>query len=175
MSRSRHAPERAPTDAPTAPSRDAAVGAAASVPGAPPDAMRLTLELEIPSDVRYIEPTVGVVQRECQFFEFPPHHCSLNVPVALSEALSNAILRGNGEDPRKAVQVRAEVNRAGLVVEVRDEGPGFDLESATSDPTAPENLLREEGRGLFLMRALMDDVERYDDEGNVVRLTLRRP
>ena len=137
--------------------------------------MRLRLELEIPSDVRYIEPTVGVVQRECELFEFPPHHCSLNVPVALSEALSNAILRGNGEDPHKAVQVRARVDRQGLVLEVRDEGEGFDLDACLSDPTAPQNLLREEGRGLYLMRALMDDVEQFDDGGNVVRLTLHRP
>ena len=144
-------------------------------PGAPPDAMRLTLELEIPSDVRYIEPTVSVVQCHCQTFAFPSRHCTLNVPVALSEALSNAILRGNGEDPHKAVLVRARVDREGLVLEIKDEGEGFDLEECINDPRAPQNLLSEDGRGLFLMRALMDDVERFDDDGNVVRLTLRRP
>lgn len=143
--------------------------------GAPPDAMRLTLELAIPSDVRYIEPTVSVVQCHCQTFAFPSRHCTLNVPVALSEALSNAILRGNGEDPSKAVVVRARVDRVGLVLEIKDEGDGFDLEECLNDPRAPQNLLREDGRGLFLMRSLMDDVERFDDGGNVVRLTLRRP
>ena len=64
--------------------------------------------------------------------------------------------------------------RAWLVVEVSDEGGGFDLEKAEIDPTSPENLLREDGRGLFLMRRLMDSVERFDDRGNVIRMTLRR-
>ena len=145
---------------------------------APPGGMRLRLELEIPSDVRYIEPIVGVVQRECTVFSFPSRHCALNVPVALSEALSNAILRGNGEHPDKQVRVRASVDQSGLVVEVEDEGAGFDLDASVNDPAEPGNLEREDGRGLFLMRALMDRVEQFRDGsegGNVVRLTLRRP
>ena len=156
-----------PSDAPSAPP-----GAAS---GAETEAMRLLLEVEFPSDVRYIEPTIGRVQRECEAFAFPRRQCTFNVPVALAEALSNAILRGNKEDPAKSVRVRAHLDRRALVLEVRDEGPGFDLDVCCSDPTAPQNLLREEGRGLFLMRELMDRVERYDDHGNVVRLTLRRP
>jgi serine/threonine-protein kinase RsbW len=60
------------------------------------------------------------------------------------------------------------------VLEVSDQGTGFDLEACTRDPTRPENLDREDGRGLFLMRSLMDRVERYSDGGNVVRLTVHR-
>ncbi len=143
---------------------------------APPDALRLRLEVEIPSDVRYIEPVVSVVQRDCELLAFPPRHCSLNVPVALSEALSNAILRGNEEAPEKLVRIRATLDHGALVIEVSDQGSGFDLDGATSDVTDPANLLREEGRGVFLMRALMDRVERYHEgDKNVVRLTLRRP
>lgn len=99
---------------------------------------------------------------------------SLNIPVALTEALSNAILRGNGEDAAKTVRVRVEFSEREIVVEVEDEGTGFDLEACTEDPTTPENLEREDGRGLFLMQALVDRVERYRADGNVVRLTLRR-
>jgi serine/threonine-protein kinase RsbW len=141
----------------------------------PPHRMRLCLELEIPSDVRYIEPLVALVQRECRLFELPARHCALNVPVALSEALSNAILRGNREDACKLVAVRARFDARGVELEVRDEGPGFDLDASFRDPTDPRNVQREDGRGLFLMRALMDRVERFDDGGNVVRLTLRAP
>ncbi|HEU4632147.1 MAG TPA: ATP-binding protein [Gemmatimonadaceae bacterium] len=136
--------------------------------------MRLRLELEIPNDVRYIERIVGVVQHECQAFDYPARLCALNIPVALSEALSNAILRGNRQDADKHVRVRVAVDAAGIVIEVQDEGTGFDLDASTRDPAAPENLEREDGRGLFLMRALMDRVERFQDGGNVVRLTLRR-
>ena len=99
---------------------------------------------------------------------------ALNVPVALTEALSNAILRGNHDDTARSVHVRADVDASRLVLEVRDEGTGFDLDACTEDPTTPENLLREDGRGLFLMRRLMDHVERFSDGGNVVRLILHR-
>ena len=61
-----------------------------------------------------------------------------------------------------------------LVLEVEDEGEGFDLEACTQDPTTVENLAREDGRGLFLMRSLMDRVERFRGDGNIVRLTLLR-
>ncbi len=136
---------------------------------------RVRLELEIPSDVACIEEVIETVRRECSAFDFPDRQCSLNVPVALAEALSNAILRGNEEDPEKSVRVRMCLDRRELVLEVRDEGEGFDMQECMVDPTLPEERLREDGRGLFLMRALMDRVERFDDGGNVVRLTLRRP
>jgi anti-sigma regulatory factor (Ser/Thr protein kinase) len=59
-------------------------------------------------------------------------------------------------------------------MEVVDEGTGFDLDACTRDPGDAESLTDENGRGLYLMRRLMDSVERYTDGGNVVRLTLRR-
>lgn len=133
------------------------------------------LELEIPSDVDCIESVVEVVRRECEAFGFPSRHLTLNVPVALTEALSNAILRGNNGDPARLVRVRIAVDRREVVVEVQDEGEGFDLQGCTGDPNRKDDRMREDGRGLFLMRALMDRVERFDRDGNVVRLTLRRP
>lgn len=149
------------------------VGAGHAAP-APPAGLRLRMSLEIPSDVRYIESIIGLVQYECRLLEFAPRHCALSVPVALSEALSNAILRGNNEDPHQPVRLRVCVSHELLVLEIQDQGEGFDLDSSTHDPADPANLEREDGRGLFLMRALMDSVERFDDGGNVVRLTLRR-
>lgn len=141
---------------------------------APPGELRIALEVEIPSDVRYIERVVELVRSQCAGMAFAARHCALNVPVALSEALSNAILYGNGEDPEKFVRVRANLDEARLILEVTDEGMGFDLDRSITDPTAEENLEREDGRGLFLMKALMDRVERFDNHGNVVRLTLNR-
>jgi serine/threonine-protein kinase RsbW len=134
-----------------------------------------TIEVEIPNDVREIERVVELVRRECEVMEFGEHQCMLNVPVALTEALSNAILRGNQDDPGKRVRVHARVDRVTLVIEVTDEGAGFDIEECTIDPTTPDHLENEYGRGLFLMRKLMDRVERFAGRaGNVVRLTLRR-
>jgi serine/threonine-protein kinase RsbW len=146
----------------------------------PPDAgLRVALEVEIPSDVAYIERVVELVRHPCAELEFTARQLALNVPVALSEALSNAILRGNHEDPSKRVRVRLVVNTILLIVDIEDEGDHFDMDANTRDATRPENLEREDGRGLFLMRKLMDRVERFDaptrtTEGNVVRLTLTR-
>ncbi|HWZ58310.1 MAG TPA: ATP-binding protein [Gemmatimonadaceae bacterium] len=142
---------------------------------APLDFVRVVIELEVASDVRHIERIVAMISRQVADLNFPAHVCSFNVPVALSEALSNAMLRGNGDDHAKRVRVRAAIDAVQLVLEVSDEGGGFDLEGYTSDPTTPENIHREDGRGLYLMRRLMDRVERFTDGGNVVRLTLRRP
>lgn len=134
------------------------------------------LDIRIPSDVRQIEGIVAQVVRRCEEHRFAPRHLTLNVPVALTEALSNAILRGNGDDAAREVTVRADVSDRRLILEVEDEGAGFDLEACTEDPTTAENLLREDGRGLFLMQRLMDRVERYHNgrRRNVVRLTLHR-
>ena len=137
-------------------------------------ALTFDIDLEIPSDVRYIERVVEMVTRHCEELSYARRQCTLNVPVALTEAISNAILRGNGENSAKHVRVRARVDERVLVMEVGDEGGGFDLESCTADPTLPENLLREDGRGLFIMRRLMHRVERFTEGGNVVRLTLHR-
>jgi len=143
--------------------------------GEQPDGDLRVVELDFPSDVAFIETVVELVRRECQFMDFDRRQIMLNVPVALTEALSNAILRGNRDDPAKHVHVRAEVDTRRLIVEVGDEGAGFDLDKSESDPTKPENLDREDGRGLYLMRKLMDRVERVEvPRGSVVRMTLNR-
>jgi serine/threonine-protein kinase RsbW len=138
-------------------------------------ALRFPIDVCFPSDVRYIERIVDVVVQRCTESALAPRACRLNVPVALTEALSNAILYGNQRDATKAVRVRASIDERALVLEVTDEGVGFDLEGCTSDPTERENIVREDGRGLYLMRSLMDRVEQFALDGNVVRLTLHRP
>jgi serine/threonine-protein kinase RsbW len=136
--------------------------------------LHFPIDLRIPSDIRMIEPIVSVVVQRCAEQELPPRACRLNVPVALTEALSNAILRGNHEDLRKGVRFRATLDERALVLEVEDEGAGFDLDACLVDPDRDGNCYREDGRGLFLMRSLMDRVERLPLQPNVVRLTLHR-
>lgn len=145
----------------------------------PLDELSVAIDLAIPSDVRYIERVVDLIRRQCAELAYSPRHCALNVPVALAEALANAILYGNGERDDARVHVKASVDSTALVVEIADEGTGFDLDECTQDPTTADHLESEGGRGLFLMRRLMDRVERYvgaggAGRGNVVRLTLRR-
>ncbi|HYW32063.1 MAG TPA: ATP-binding protein [Gemmatimonas sp.] len=126
----------------------------------------------------------------CSGAGFSARHCRFNIPVALTEALSNAIIRGNGNDVARCVRVRSQIELAArdrtagssgifatLVVEVTDEGDGFDLATAGSRPDAADWLEREDGRGVFLMQALMDRVEctrGAGAPGNTVRLVLHR-
>lgn len=136
--------------------------------------LRFPMDISIPNDVRYIEHIVGAVVQRCVELDLAPRACRLNVPVALTEALSNAILRGNGDDPSKHVRLRASMDEIALVMEVEDEGTGFDLNACVVEPREGDNLDREDGRGLFLMRSLMDRVEMVSAESSVVRLTLHR-
>jgi len=78
--------------------------------------------------------------------------------VATTEAVNNGIIHGNGRDPKKKVTLTCEVNTTSLTVHVQDEGAGVDP-ATLPNPLAEENLLRENGRGVFLMRTLMDSVE----------------
>jgi serine/threonine-protein kinase RsbW len=84
------------------------------------------------------------------------------VNVAVRESVINAIKHGNCSDSRKRVHVEftplesAEIPQ-GVVIRVRDEGPGFDP-AAVPDPLAPENLLKGSGRGIFLIRSFMDEM-----------------
>ena len=80
-----------------------------------------------------------------------------NVTMCVSEMVTNAILHGNKEDTEKQVTIRFEVSSGECRVTVRDEGGGFKPDGL-SDPTSPENLARESGRGIFLMREMMDEV-----------------
>lgn len=77
---------------------------------------------------------------------------------AVREAVVNAVVHGNGNNAAKRVCISLESTSAGLTIAVGDEGPGFDP-AGLPDPVAPENLLKKSGRGIFLIRAFMDEVE----------------
>jgi serine/threonine-protein kinase RsbW len=79
------------------------------------------------------------------------------ISMAVREAMINAILHGNAYDPAKRVNLTFEQNGQELIVTVTDEGKGF-VPDEVPDPLAPENLLKQSGRGIFLMRAFMDEV-----------------
>lgn len=94
-----------------------------------------------------------------------------NVLVATMEATNNAIVHGNKSDPNKQVQLEIIKNEEVLVIKIKDQGNGFDY-SHVPDPTAPENLEKINGRGIFLMKRLSDDIMFYDD-GRIVELKFR--
>lgn len=77
--------------------------------------------------------------------------------VAVTEAVNNAILHGNASDPTKHVRVCLQTTSRLVTIRVNDEGPGFNV-SSLPNPLEEANLLKEHGRGVFLIRSLMDDV-----------------
>ncbi len=127
--------------------------------------------MRVPTDLQVVEEAVDVVARHCLASGLPPRTARFNLRVALSEALANAIVYGNRLDPAKQVEVRVQMGRT-FAVHVRDEGGGFDP-AAVPDPTQPDRLERPDGRGLFLIRQLMDDVS-FNDRGNAICMILRR-
>jgi serine/threonine-protein kinase RsbW len=80
-----------------------------------------------------------------------------NILVATVEAVNNAILHGNKMDPRKMVRFSFSVENNCVTFIIKDEGPGFNY-NRIPDPTLPENIEKPHGRGIFLMKHLVDDI-----------------
>lgn len=91
-----------------------------------------------------------------------------NILIAVTEAVNNAIMHGNQENPNKKVTVEFSTGPKGLICKVTDEGPGFDYQNVP-DPTSPENIEKPNGRGVFLMRHLADEIA-FHDNGAIVEL-----
>lgn len=91
--------------------------------------------------------------------------------VVVSEAVNNAIIHGNERNPAKKVVVTCAHRGNNLVIKVKDEGKGFNPDTVP-DPIHEDNLLRETGRGVFLMRQLMEKVS-YNANGNEVTMTMK--
>ena len=129
------------------------------------------LILELPNDIRSIEHAVEYVMRHCSTCCDYARRFNLNFRVGLTQALSNAMLYGNDSDPQKRVRVEVTVRVEEIAVRITDQGVGFDP-TTIPDPTLPDNISKSGGRGIFLMRSLMDEVK-FNDQGNSVTLGLR--
>jgi serine/threonine-protein kinase RsbW len=120
-------------------------------------ASRIEIKARIPSEVKAVSTLVDWLTRVIQ-----ESHCVLGeepaIELALREALNNAVLHGNHLDPCKVVRVdcRCELGK-GVSMVIKDQGRGFDP-NTVPDPSAVGNLEVENGRGIFLMRWLMDEV-----------------
>jgi serine/threonine-protein kinase RsbW len=132
-----------------------------------------TVKLDVASRLEMLEVVQTVLQHVAALLGFD-EEASHYMSVAVRESVVNAIKHGNRMDESKRVWVRFLMQPAGLEVEVRDEGQGFDP-SSIPDPVAPENLLRVNGRGIFFMRSFMDEVSYAFPRGGgtVVRMVKR--
>lgn len=129
------------------------------------------MRLDVPSDLGVVGDAVELVASNLPPGTLSPRRLRFNFRTALAEALGNAIRYGTGENAERIVRVRVELGRDVVRIHVFDDGAGFDP-SGLPDPTAPENIDREYGRGLFVIRHLVDDVA-FNEKGNGICLTLR--
>ncbi|HVN18989.1 MAG TPA: ATP-binding protein [Dongiaceae bacterium] len=140
-------------------------------PDAAPREVLVEFEYSLASEVSVVSPFVDHVMRSITIFRVASD-IEVDIEVALREALLNAIIHGNKEDPQKRVYVTIFCAADGEVaMTIRDEGPGFDS-SSVPDPTVPEHRMSAHGRGIYLMRALMDEVS-FEEGGNVVFMRKR--
>jgi anti-sigma regulatory factor (Ser/Thr protein kinase) len=121
----------------------------------------------MPSEIKAVRP---LVQRLMRLIE--GSHCVAGeepaVELALEEALANAAVHGNRMDPEKLVQVLCRCDRKGISIVVKDQGQGFDPNTAP-DPLSPENLSADHGRGIWLIRGAMDEVS-FENRGTEVHM-----
>jgi len=120
----------------------------------------------VPENIAVVERLIDEVRETNGFDELRYG----DVLIAMTEAVNNAIVHGNRLTPGLDVVVDLEIRDGGtLFFRITDQGPGFDYHSVP-DPTAPENLEKPNGRGVFLMRQLSDSCE-FLDHGRIVELS----
>ena len=132
----------------------------------------IELQQSLPSKVAAISPFVDRLMHFLKTLMKKLGHVDgdeVDIQIALGEALANAVIHGNREDPYKCVYVtcRFSMDRE-ILLTVRDEGKGFDSRTV-ADPTDRRNCLLPNGRGIYLMRALMDEVC-FEENGKVVQM-----
>jgi serine/threonine-protein kinase RsbW len=126
----------------------------------------------LPSRVEAISPYIDQLIRFLKGFMNKlgaVEESAIDIEMALREALANAVIHGNHEDPHKCIYANCRCQIDGEVsITIRDEGDGFDSR-AVPDPTHPQRRLLSNGRGIYLMRALMDEVS-FEEPGNIVHM-----
>ncbi len=130
--------------------------------------MELLERIEFNSKAENINIAEKLIDDLCEKHSVSENHYG-NILIAITEAVNNAIHHGNKLDPEKKVTLGYSVKGDKLSFVVSDEGPGFDFENLP-DPTEPENIEKPHGRGVFLMKALADEVE-FDQNGAEVEMS----
>lgn len=129
-----------------------------------------TIMLKLSSNPRNVSLVESFVEKVVQRYKLSPDKYG-DILISLTEAVNNAIIHGNQADESKSVQIQCSKRSDAISFSVSDEGPGFDPHNIP-DPTAPENLLKVGGRGVFLMKQLSDEL-RFSNNGTTVEMRFR--
>jgi serine/threonine-protein kinase RsbW len=129
-------------------------------------------QLTLESTLQSVDEAEAIAVREAQKAGFEEDERD-QIGMAVRECMVNAVVHGNRYNKKKKVHLEIESSNGGLTVFIGDEGEGFDFNSLP-DPLSPENLLRQSGRGLLLVRAFMDEVELQPREGGGTQVRLHK-
>jgi serine/threonine-protein kinase RsbW len=126
--------------------------------------------LKISSDTQNIRLVERVIDDVCEQYKVHEDRYG-NILIAVTEAVNNAITHGNHNNPDKSVTIAYSIDPNSITFSISDEGSGFDYKNLP-DPTAPENLDKVNGRGIFLMKNLSDNIQ-FDENGKQVQLKFK--
>jgi len=127
-----------------------------------------TISIQVPSIIENIRMIESFIDNAKERFHLNDDIYG-NIMIAVTEAVNNAIKHGNEGDKSKNVSLSLFLNESMIKFTIKDEGKGFRYDNLP-DPTAPENLEKIGGRGIFLMRHLSDEVQ-FKDDGRIVELS----
>ena len=124
--------------------------------------------IEIESNLDNITEVESMIDQVCDDLNLNEDNYG-NILIAVTEAVNNAIVHGNESEGNKKVKVEVSKDEKSVIFSIKDEGGGFDFQNLP-DPTAPENIEKPDGRGIFLMKNLSDEVE-FLENGSIVNIT----
>ncbi len=130
------------------------------------------ISLSVASGLEFVELVETVTATLARFVGFD-EETAMWISMAVREAVINAIKHGNKEDRQKRVEIQYTFDREGIGIRVADQGSGFDP-SQVPNPLDPENLLKPTGRGIFYMKAFMDEVNIWSSPGGGTIVYLRK-
>lgn len=122
----------------------------------------------IPSEIKYIREASSAILKSLEPYKID-RSALFDIRLCVEEIVRNAITHGNRSDEKKPVKIDYRLDGDKFIIEVEDRGTGFDYKKIP-DPTHKDNIMEKTGRGVYLVRHLMDKVE-YNDKGNKVKLT----
>ena len=131
--------------------------------------------ITLPSRLELLGVLDRVAQTLCERMEFDEDVCS-QVSMSVIEAGTNAVQHGHKRDPALVFETQFHLHADRLEIYVRDRGPGFDISRIATDVTSPDHLFDMRGRGIFIMRSCMDEVDySFGEAGTVCHLIKYRP
>ena len=126
-------------------------------------------QMVIESDLSNVQKVEKITEKIAKYMKFSEEEQD-SLAISVTEIVGNAIVHGNKKDKNKKVTVDFDYKDDTITVSIQDEGDGFN-EKTIANPLEPENLLKESGRGIFIVRALMDEVDFIrSKKGTTVRL-----